>query len=136
MPVSALELQKTIAAAASIKSGALRLWGQWFGHPHDNFHKISGCLAFGDLLAVNFDDGGKLTVQNPQHWRICPDIFEIQDADSVLWEWYYYGRPRIPNNLYYIEYKRGVLGIEAKSNVDWYIPEFNLNSAEYAVQIL
>ena len=28
------------AALPNIKAGSLRIWGEWFGKPYDNFHTI------------------------------------------------------------------------------------------------
>ena len=38
--VDAEVIAKGINAASTWKAGSLRFWGEWFGKPHDNWHKI------------------------------------------------------------------------------------------------
>jgi hypothetical protein len=53
------QLAERINAALPVKSGALRVWGDWFGRPYDNMHVIvsasSEATAFELILvAVRF----------------------------------------------------------------------------------
>jgi hypothetical protein len=34
-----------LGALPNVKSGTLRIWGDWFGRPHDNIHRITGATA-------------------------------------------------------------------------------------------
>jgi len=89
-----------------IKSGTLRFFGEWFGREWDNHHEVTCATADGDDLIVNFDEGEELTVSRPRAAKISPDDFLIRNADRARWQWFYYGRPQIPENRYLLEYVR------------------------------
>ncbi|MFL6691021.1 MAG: hypothetical protein ACJ8IR_12685 [Alphaproteobacteria bacterium] len=107
---------------AELKFGTLRFWGVWFGKPNDNVHGIVGSNADRNLLRIQFDQGETLTVAEPNGLKASSSVFSIRDASRVRWEWFYYGRPPIPANRYFMEFKRGEAGI---SNVDWYEPDLS-----------
>jgi hypothetical protein len=88
----------------TIKSGSLRIWGQWFGRPYDNVHTISGAKAVDDALVLSFHGGETLTIYKPERSVFDNDVFRVALASRVRWEWYYYGRSRSPENLYYLDY--------------------------------
>lgn len=93
-----------VAALPGIKSGTLRIWGQWFGRPYDNFHTLVSSDATDDCLRLRFDGAEVLAVWNPTGAAITATEFRITAATEVRWTWYYYGRPQIPENLFYIDY--------------------------------
>ena len=136
MDASAQTLATQINAASALKAGSLRCWGEWFGKPYDNRHQIARCSAQGHTLIIEFDDGGKLTVTDPNGLRLSERAFEIHDASCVRWEWFYYGRPQRAENLYFFEYTRRGSVIDATTNVDWYEPTFSPKGSENAVEIL
>jgi hypothetical protein len=119
-----------------IKSGTLRFWGHWFGRPADNVHRIVGCAAEGEILRVFFHQAETLTVWSPRRMSISGTRFKIGKADKVRWEWFYYGRPRMQANLYYLEFERSPDRIVANSNVDWYKPSFETDAVRPAVEIV
>ena len=89
-----------------VKSGTLRFWGEWFGRPYDNVHRLISCAADGDMLRLHFSEGELLSISNPR-WMIANRlIFRISGAAQVRWEWFYYGRPKIEANLYFMEFER------------------------------
>src|SRR5690606_8650557 len=47
----------------------LRIWGSWFGRPHDNCHQIVEATAEGEMLLVRFDAGERLMVFSPRQAR-------------------------------------------------------------------
>jgi len=102
-----------------LKFGSLCFWGVWFGKPYDNQHRITGADGQADLLHVGFDGGELLSVWSPVGLEASTSIFQIAAADRVRWEWYYYGRPQTPENLYFEDYLRGQAG---KTNANWYQP--------------
>ena len=119
-----------------VKRGALRFWGAWFGRPYDNLHEIVGCQAEGDLLTVHFNEGELLRVWAPLGATVDADAFRIGDAKRVRWEWFYYGRPQIPANIYFEDFT--VEGPETRSetNVDWHLPDLQTDRSLPAVEIL
>jgi hypothetical protein len=38
----------------------------------------------------------------------------------VRWEWFYYGREKLPQNLFYIEYVASGDTADIQTNVDWF----------------
>jgi len=138
-PLGATTAQTTAAlinATPALKSGSLRFWGEWFGRPNDNIHRIAHCEAIGNVLVVTFDDGGKLEVTDPDGPTIDANTFQIRGASSVRWQWYYYGRSQTPGNLYYYEFKRSGSEIESTTNVDWYKPTLSPRVKDNACEIL
>ena len=95
--------------------GALRVWGDWFGRPHDNVHVLSLSRGFGDGLVLRFLEGETLTVWEPRGLVIDPSrpllamrtrpSVTVSTARRVRWEWYLYGRPRTADNLRFRDYR-------------------------------
>ena len=124
-------------ALPHVKRGTLRFWGSWFGKPHDNWHEIVDCAAEGDILRVRFRNDEVLSVSSPRGASINEATFRIENASRVRWEWFYYGRAKTPENLYFREYTQGPdAAIVAETNVDWYTPDLRPTSSEAAVEIL
>jgi hypothetical protein len=127
---------KISAAIPSIKAGALRMWGEWFGRPYDNMHRIIGCSAVGSALIVDFNDGETLTIENPVGLEVNKNLFSIRSASSVRWEWFYYGRPHTDENRYHYTFSKRGSTIYAESNVDWCDPALSPSAAQKAVELL
>lgn len=130
----ALQIQKRLPGR--VKSGALCFWGEWFGRPYDNYHQVVGCEAEQDLLRLHFDEGETLCVWAPRTLTLNEQTFEIMDATQVRWEWFYYGRPKLATNRYFMEFTKTETGIVASTNVDWYTPDLKPSSKRPAVEIL
>jgi len=128
--VHAQLIAKRINAAPALTSGSLRFWGEGFGK-----HKLVQCSAIGDTLLVEFDDGGTLTVVDPDGLKLSATTLLIRSATSVRWQ-FYHGRSRAPENLYFYEYRRSGTTIAASTNVNWYNPHLSPSVAENAVEIL
>ena len=129
-------IAKEIAAVPNVKAGTLRFWGDWFGKPHDNIHRVVRCSATENALVVEFDAGERLVVENPKGVSASPNEFYITDATRLRWEWFYYGRPQTSENLYFMEYARSKDGVAGSTNVDWYEHTFSTSSHAKAVEIL
>lgn len=100
-----LELAAEISKALpNLKSGTLRFWGEWFGKPYDNIHTVVSCDATDDCLRLRFDQGEVLAVWNPIDIQIDATTLRIGSATALRWTWYYYGRARSPENLFYRDY--------------------------------
>lgn len=129
-------LAHKINSQSNIKAGTLRFWGEWFGKPYDNYHRISQCTAVGESLIIEFEGGEQLKIEKPHGITASAEEFCVIDAEVVRWEWHYYGRPKTAQNLYFIEYvKKGSL-ISGSSNVDWYSPKFEPSVTEKAIELL
>jgi hypothetical protein len=118
-----------------VKAGTLRFFGQWFGRPYDNYHLIESAKAKDGCLILTFDEKETLSVWNPSSFRISAEEFQIDAASRVLWQWFYYGRPRTPENLYFEDYVVEGGKIRTETNVDWYEPKLQPSLSEAAVKI-
>jgi hypothetical protein len=117
--------------------GTLRFWGQWFGKPYDNWHRLVHYEAQGDLLQLHFNENETLSIwaprkaafkerphpMEPGSWspsgRVVKEhVFRIADANRVRWEWFYYGRPQTVANRHFIEFARTGSGIETASDTE------------------
>jgi hypothetical protein len=119
-----------------IKSGTLRFWGEWFGRPYDNWHQLVRCEVEQNVLRLVFNEQEILSVWAPSGLEVDHSTFRISTADRVRWEWFYYGRPKTPSNLYFLDFVRSATGISATTNVDWYEPNLKPRPSEAAVEIL
>lgn len=91
--------------------------------PHSEETPCKSTSAHGDELVVRFNEGETLTVRHPAGASISADEFRIEQAESVRWEWFYYGRAQRPENLYVMEYVRKGHGVDVADTADWYEPE-------------
>jgi hypothetical protein len=125
-----------------IEPGTLRFWGEWFGRPYDNQHRLITCEAQDGLLRLHFNEGEVLSITAPKELHVGPSrlhsqpILRIREADRIRWAWFYYGRPRVAANLYFYEFVRTPHGVEASTNVDWYTPHLKPIATEPAAEFL
>jgi len=119
-----------------LKVGALRFWGEWFGRPYDNIHRVVGCEAEGNVLKLRFNEDEVLSLWNPISCIADERTFRIQDAGRVRWEWFSYGRPKTISNLYFKDFIKIENQITTSTNVAWYTPDFKPSSEYPAVKIL
>jgi hypothetical protein len=120
----------------AMKSGTLRFWGDWFGQPHDNLHRIVAAEANSPELRLLFDQNEVLVVREPSGPAIDGSSFRINFAGRVRFEWFYYGRPQTASNRYFLEYVRNGERLRCSTNVDWYTPKFQTDLALPAVELL
>jgi len=125
-----------INALSAVKAGTLRFWGEWFGKPYDNYHKIVRCSAVEASLVIEFDEGELLTIRDPDGVTANADVFCVKNATLVRWEWFYYGRAASADNRYFYEYVRDGSKITGSTNVDWYKLVLSPLVNENAVEIL
>lgn len=95
---------KITKAIPTAKRGTLRIWGEWFGRPHDNYHRLVACEATGDFLRLRFDESEILSIRKPFGVEISATTFHVASAEAIRWTWFYYGRTKMPENLRYREY--------------------------------
>jgi hypothetical protein len=119
----------------NVKAGALCFWGEWFGRPYDNIHQIVSCEAEGEVLKLHFNEDETLCVWSPHRLTVDQRAFRISDAAKVRWEWFYYGRPKIEINRYFMEFMKDGNAITATTNVNWYTPNLQPNPNAAAVEM-
>ncbi len=73
------------------KGGSLCFYGNWFGRPLDNFHRIKKAILKKEALCIYFCDGELLTVEKPCGIINEEHEFTIQSASAVIWEYTSYG---------------------------------------------
>jgi hypothetical protein len=124
-------------ALPDIKRGSLVVFGDIFGGRIDNIHTLVRAEGEADDCALlHFDQNEALRVWNPDGIHVSRDEFRVERASRVRWEWFYYGRPQTPDNLFFREHRVFDHHVEASSNVDWYGPRFAPSLEMAAVQLL
>lgn len=98
------------------RSGTLMIWGEWFGRPMDNVHICRSCTSEHDFITLHFEGMERLRVWNPGPMTTRGYTLVIETATKVRWEWYYYGRPQLPENLMFNEYELNGKTITLRSN--------------------
>lgn len=115
-------VEKYKNAQGLVKGGTLCFWGHWFGKPYDNFHQITALDYDTDanILTIHFSEQETLTITNPSDIEEYSNRLQINHADKVYWQWYYYGKAQEEENLFYynITKKDGV--ITGLTNANWY----------------
>lgn len=78
--------------------GSMRFWGEWFGKPMDNFHRVT--KAFYDnnanVLTMHFNAGEICTVYGPIGVLSTEQTFHVENAARVVWSYPYYKSPQGP----------------------------------------
>lgn len=135
------EIEKLITRCkngkSDIRSGSLQFFGDDFGRPGDNCHTVIKVdyQPQDDCLIIRFDGGETLSVWQAKGIQADKDKFLINNASRVRWEWFYYGRPKTPANLYYQDYMLKDGRIEVTTNIDWYQPVFNTSITAPSVRL-
>jgi hypothetical protein len=122
------------AQLPGLKSGALRIWGQWFGRPYDNCHIARAVSIERDALAIHFHGGEILLVWDPADCVFDSQRFEIGGASRVRWEWFFYGREHFPENLHQLDYRLLPEGVILDTN--WPEPGRRIAPDGPAVELL
>lgn len=76
------------------KGGTLCFYGDWFGRPYDNYHKIVEYSYKDEVLEIVFDMWERLIVIQPSGIINTEKEFSIEHAEMVKWSWYPYGSSR------------------------------------------
>lgn len=116
-------------------NGSLCVFGDWFGRPMDNWHQVVSHEEKEGYVRLTFNEGETLEVWEPAGLRMEGKSFIIQQASRVRWEWFYYGRPKLPENRFSIEHVVSGQKIEATTNVQWALGRFEPSRAHPAVSI-
>lgn len=107
--MKAKELTKIINNLEEKPGGTLRFYGEWFGRPYDNYHKILECSFKNGILDIKFDAGETLNVWNPNNIIFNNNELIIKDSTCVEFFRYYYGKPQTKENLIIDRYSNGEL---------------------------
>lgn len=73
------------------QSGSLWFFGESFGRPFDNIHRIKTIKYDGEILAIKFDEGEELLVYNPENIESNEKELRIGKASKVKWTYVPYG---------------------------------------------
>lgn len=117
------------------RSGSLKIWGAWFGRPMDNSHICQSRTSEHDYITLHFDKNERLRVWNPGPLITPGNTLIIETATKVRWEWYYYGRPQLAENLMFKEYvlKDGSIVFNSNQLTD---VETSARAHNYAVELI
>jgi len=91
---------------SGLRPGSLCFWGDWFGKPYDNIHRVTSVEWTEEFDVIFFQGGESLLVKNPRNWSFAGRHLLIEDADVVRFQWFYYGRTPSPDTLQFVEYRR------------------------------
>ncbi|MET0759217.1 MAG: hypothetical protein ABWZ56_02280 [Flavobacterium sp.] len=119
-------IEKYNAKKGLKKGGSLCFFGHWFGKPYDNYHQILKVEydEINDILKLTFDEKDTLSISFPKNITESDNKLTIESANKIIWKWYYYGKPKTEENLYFIEIDNKNGEITGKTNVNWYNPDF------------
>jgi hypothetical protein len=133
--VLAAEISRLIP---DVKRGSLVVFGDIFGGRIDNIHIVTSVHADSEpeRLVIDFNEGETLEVWDPGDASISSREFRISTAARVRWEWFYYGRPKIAENRFFIEHVRLDDAVVASTNVTWYSPTFTPTVEAPAVELV
>lgn len=90
------------------KVGSIRIYGDWFGKPYTNHHKITTAEYQEEdkKLTIHFDDDERIEVYNPMIIFESTAFLKITHADLVRWSWYAYRKSRTEDNMGQLEYTK------------------------------
>lgn len=89
----------------SLRSGTLAFWGNWFGKPHDNVHRIVGAEFIEGSTIIYFDHAESLIIDAPENWSLSDGQLIIRQAKRVRFQWFYYGQEPSREALQFEEYR-------------------------------
>jgi hypothetical protein len=115
----------------------LRIYGDWFGKPYDNYHELKSAEFDSQLkrLTLVFNEGEKLEIYNPKHIFEASTFLKIVNSDRIKLTWFYYGKTQAKENQYYLDYELNDKKISTETNVDWYKPIFDVSLGEPSLMI-
>lgn len=73
------------------QGGSLCFFGDWFGRPHDNFHKIVQTNYDGEILEIKFDHWEHLIIYEPENITSEKNELTIAKAKKIKWMYIPYG---------------------------------------------
>lgn len=97
---------KSVPINIVTERGSLFFFGESFGRPYDNIHKVKGVHYDGELLVICFDQWEELFVYNPQDIESTEKELKIGTASKVKWSYIPYGNNSGYRTIIY-EYREG-----------------------------
>ena len=82
---------KSVPIDIMTERGSLFFFGESFGRPYDNIHKIKSIHYDGELLVICFDQWEELFVYHPQDIKSTEKELRIGAASKVKWRYIPYG---------------------------------------------
>lgn len=117
------------------EAGSFRIWGNWIGRATDGIYKISQTnTAEDNTITITLENSEQVVISNPSSLIEKDDCIIIEFASEVIFQWYYYGKEKSKENLYYFKFKNAKNEIKTASNVDWYEPKFKTEHKMNAVE--
>lgn len=95
-----------VEQVASLRPGSLSFWGNWFGRPYDNNHRILHAHSIGAAVIIQFDRGETLVIDTPGDWSLEKGLLVVRRAKHLRFLWFDYGRLPSPETLHFEEYRR------------------------------
>lgn len=107
--------------------GTMCFYGEWFGRPYDNFHKIIKANYENDCLNIYFSNGEILSVVNPLGITNEENCFKIEKASKVVWQFNPYGdENNIPKRYIYKDCENGKILKTILDNEEIFYPKENI----------
>ncbi len=89
----------------SLRPGTLSFWGNWFGRPYDNIHRIVGAYSLEETTIIYFDQAETLLIDEPRDWSLEGGLLLVRHASRVRFQWFYFGRLPDRETLQFEEYR-------------------------------
>lgn len=117
-----------------VKGGSVCFWGDWFGRPYDNFHRINCAFMENNTLEIFFGEGEMLRIIGLSEIVNETKRFIIKDATQVHWEWNLYGANERKENNHRLIYIKSTNNTWLKTSSE--IEKSFIPKEQIAVQIL
>lgn len=119
------------------RGGAMRIYGDWFGRPYTNMHRLIGTDYDPELnvLTMTFSEGETLSIRDPKHIFDSSTMMKILHADSIRLDFLHSSDRNEAKKEYYLTYTRTKSKVQTETNVDWYSPHFDTSAGDPALVI-
>lgn len=99
------------------KGGSLCFYGDWFGRPYDNYHKIIKTNYDGEILEINFDQWERLLIYEPEDIISTKQELIIAKAQKVKWLYIPYGTSAVKYKTITYTLEEGILSKETEYGI-------------------
>ena len=101
-------------------------YGEWFGKPYDNFHRIIRSRYENDCLEIYFDHNEVLSIFHPSGITSDAKHLEIINASKVIWRYIPYVSRGIAKECIYTSCKDGVVLKTTDNAKKFFLPKENI----------
>ena len=98
--------------------GSLCFYGDWFGRPYDNFHKIVHTNYDGEILEIKFDQWERLIIYKPDNIISTKHELKITKAKKIKWMYIPYGTKTTKYDTIIYTAKCGSISKETKYGIE------------------